>query len=64
MFCCLQERLTELDVAVLGEQDVGPLDVPVHLAHVVQVGQALERFPAHVGNLLFPQRASDCQTRD
>jgi hypothetical protein len=34
-------KVRELDLRGLGEQDIRPLDVSVHLLHGVQVGQAL-----------------------
>ncbi len=35
-------EVRELDLRGLGEQDIRPLDVSVHLLHGVQVGQALQ----------------------
>ncbi len=43
----------ELDLAPIREEDVGALDVPMHLAHGVQVDQTLQRFSAHEGDLFF-----------
>ena len=53
----------ELDLAPIREEDVGALDVPMHLAHGVQVDQTLQRFSAHEGDLFFWQRARDWKWR-
>lgn len=46
-------KVRQLDIAVLRQQDIRTLDVPMHLAHGVQVLQSLERLPAHVRDLDF-----------
>ena len=38
------------------EEDVCALDVPVHLAHGVEVRQTLQRLPRHERDLLLSQR--------
>ena len=50
-------EIRQLDVAALGEQDVGALDVAVHFAHVVEVGETEEGLAAHVRDLDLGQGA-------
>ncbi len=52
-------KVRQLHLAPVREEDVGTLDVPVHLAHGVEVGQALKRLAAHEGDLLLRQGTRD-----
>jgi hypothetical protein len=45
-------KVRELDLRGLGEKDIRPLDVSVHLLHGVQVGEALHTQHFFTVNLL------------
>lgn len=50
-------KVGQLHVALLGQQNVGALDVAVHFAHRVQILEALQRLAAHVRDLLLAERS-------
>ena len=53
----------QLDLALVREQDVGALDVAVHLAHGVEVRQPLKSLAAHERDLLLRQGAGDWKNK-
>ncbi len=52
-------EVCELDFPFVRQQNVGTLNVSMHLAHGVQIRESLKSLPTHEGDLLFSQRSSD-----
>ena len=62
-YLCWNPKIGQLDLALVRQQDVGALDVSVHLSHGVEVGQALQGLAAHEGDLLLCQGTRDWKTK-
>ena len=46
-------EVRELDLAAVGQQNVGPLDIAMHLAHRVEVDQTLQSLAGDEGDLFL-----------
>ena len=57
-------HLAPLMTYLVGEEDVRALDVPVHLAHGVEVRQTLQRLAGHERDLLLRQRTRYCKGKE